>query len=254
MTHQDSPATARPIALVTGGAKRIGAAICHNLAADHDIIIHANSSIAEAETLAASLHAAGTHAWALQADLQDPDAVQKLLDDARALCGHPITVLINNASRFPEQNLADATWNDLEAMVRLHAWAPLALTRALAAQPDLAPGACVVNLLDTRITSIDREHVPYLLSKQMLADATHMAARHLAPAVRVNAVAPGPILPPSSKTGTAADEELERGAAAVPLGRAGTAPEIAHAVRFLVENQYVTGQTVFVDGGRHTLG
>ncbi len=244
----------RPVALVTGGALRIGAAICKALAKDHDVIVHANTNANAAETVADRIRDLGAEAWVVLADLEDPETAEQLIAVASDVCGRPISVLINNASRFPESTLDEATWAELDAMVRLHAWAPLAMTRALAAQPAPPAGTCVVNLLDTRITSIDREHVPYLLSKQMLSEATRMTARHLAPDVRVNAVAPGPILPPSSKSGAAADAELEKGANAVPLHRAGSADEVAHAVRFLVENQYVTGQTVFVDGGRHLLG
>lgn len=244
----------RPVALVTGGARRIGRAICEALAPTHDVVIHARDSRGEAEELAERLRSAGGSAWVVCADLRVPLEAEGLLAVARDACGRPVSVLVNNASDFPERTFAETTWDDLESMVKLHAWAPLALTRALADQEDLPESACVVNLVDTRITGYDLLHVPYLLSKQMLHDVTRLTAKLLAPHVRVNAVAPGPILPPSSKSGEAAVQDLLRGAATVPLKRAGSAGEVAHAVRSLVENAYVTGQTLFVDGGRHLRG
>lgn len=242
-------------ALVTGGAKRIGEHICHALAAaGARVAVHARSSMREAENLA---HRIG--GVAVRADLADPEAAQALVADAAGALGAGVDLVVNNASIFPPVSLADATYADLEAVMRIHAWAPLAIARAAAAQ-----GAhCAVNLLDTRIVSTDPQHFPYLLSKQALASLTRSLAVELSP-MRVNGVAPGPILPANEDGGPpgshdkqgsdGADAGMEAAIKATVLGRAGRPEEIAAAVRYLVEAEYVTGQVLFVDGGRHLRG
>lgn len=228
-----------PTALVTGGAKRIGAAVGTALAgAGCRVAVHANTSLDEAEDLADRIGGV-----AVQADLQDPQAAQSLVSRAAEALGGPVTYLVNNASAFPRTRLQDATYEDLDAMMRLHAWAPLALTRSLAAQG----GEAAVNLLDTRITSHDPTHMPYHLSKQALAALTRTLARELAP-MRVSGVAPGPVLEPTdgsdgSRHQAAIDATL--------LGRAGRPEEVASAVRFLLQAEYITGDILYVDGGRH---
>ncbi len=218
--------------LVTGGAKRIGQAICRDLARDHEVVVHANTSMADAEALAKEL--GGT---TVQADLSDPAQVEGLLERVG-----PVAHVVNNASAFPRTTLAQATYEDLDQMMRLHAWAPLALARGAA-----ATGAqSIVNILDTRVVSHDPQHFPYLTSKQALANLTRTLAKELAP-MRVNGVAPGPILEPNDGSG----DDLEAAVDATALKRAGTPAEVAHAVRYCIEAQYVTGQILFVDGGRH---
>lgn len=224
-------------ALVTGGAKRIGAAITRTLAdAGCRVAVHANTALADAAALAKTVGGV-----VVQADLSDPAAAEAVVGEAAASLGAPVDFVVNNASAFPAVGLEAATYGDLDAMMRLHAWAPLATARALAR----TGGSAVVNLLDTRITSHDPLHFPYLLSKQALWHLTASLARELAP-LRVNAVAPGPILP-----ATSGDAGMEAAIKATVLGREGRPDEVAHAVRFVLEAEYVTGQTVFVDGGRH---
>ncbi len=238
-----SPARLDGPVLVTGGAKRVGAAVCRELAAaGATVVVHAHGSVAEAEALADALGGA-----VVTGDLSDPDAVAGLLDAASEAAGAPVRYVVNNASAFPRQRLAQTTYDDLDAMMRLHAWAPLALARDLARAGDDTAGRAVVNLLDTRVTSHDPDHFPYHVSKQALWNLTRTLARELAP-VRINGVAPGPILPPTDGSG---DTELQAAVDATVLGRMGRPEEVAHAVRFLLEAQYVTGDVVFVDGGRH---
>lgn len=229
--------------LVTGGAKRIGRAICEDLSgAGCHVIVHHGFSKDAAQELVDTIQDHGRQAWRIHADLSDPGAAEGLVAEAAALAGRPIDLLVNNASAFPKQPWNTATYPDMDAMMRIHAWAPFALGRALAAQG----GRAVVNLLDTRIVADDPMHAPYLLSKQALWHLTQDMARTFAP-MRVNGVAPGPILPPTG--GTMDDFEAAR--QATVLGSVGSAQGVAHAVRFLLENEYVTGDTVFVDGGRH---
>jgi pteridine reductase len=233
-------------ALVTGGAKRIGAEISVALAAAGcRVAVHAHSSLAAAEHLAKRIGGVAVHA-----DLADPDAAERLLADAGRALDARVDLVVNSASAFAPGRLGGLTYDDFDAMMRLHAWAPLALARAAAKQD----AAAVVNLLDTRIASHDPQHFAYLTSKQTLAALTRTLARELAP-MRVNGVAPGPILAPNEPDGSGGNEAAERAMQAAikatVLGRAGTPAEVAHAVRFLCEAEYVTGQVVFVDGGRH---
>lgn len=240
-TVSDSAKTA----LVTGGARRIGRAIALALArAGFDVVIHFSTSREDAVDAANEVRELGQEAWIVQEDLRNPKFADKLLEKARAECGRPIHVLVNNASTFPMMRAEETGWADLSEMMRLHAYAPLTLARQLAAQG----GDAVVNIIDTRAESLDLAHFPYWLSKRTLADLTAALAVELAP-VRVNAVSPGPILPPED-----APERLQAGIEATVLGRAGTPEEVAAAVLHLVGAEYTTGQTLFVDGGRHLRG
>lgn len=228
-------------ALVTGGAKRIGAVIARTLTeAGCRVAIHAHTSMEEARSLATELDGV-----AIAADLREPAAAEGLVAEAAEALGTRVDYVVNNASAFPRGRLADTTYDDLDAMMRLHAWAPLATARAAAAKG--ARG--IVNLLDARVASHDPQHFAYITSKQTLAALTRTLARELAP-TRVNGVAPGPILPPTD-TGANNDQAMEAAIKATVLRRAGEPAEIAHAVRYLCEAEYVTGDVVFVDGGRH---
>jgi NAD(P)-dependent dehydrogenase (short-subunit alcohol dehydrogenase family) len=232
-------------ALVTGGARRIGRAITLALAdTGTDVIVHYRSSQQAAQETVARAEKLGVEACTVQANLADDEQRATLLDEAETQLGRPPNVLVNNASSFPETTLAEADKAEFEAMMNLHAWAPLELTRRLAERVD---EAAVVNLLDTRVATHDPDHVPYILSKKTLKDVTETLATELAPSVRVNAVAPGAILPPEG----AGEDLMQRIAEQTPLARTGNPEEVARAVTYLVEARFVTGQTIFVDGGRH---
>jgi NAD(P)-dependent dehydrogenase (short-subunit alcohol dehydrogenase family) len=235
------------VALVTGGARRIGRAIVECLAqAGATPVIHHLRSASEAEDLVCALAAQGVQAHAVRADLHVPAEVETLLGRAEALAG-PVDILVNSASLFPPGDLASLTLAALQENLQVNAFAPLFLARALAARGR--PGH-VVNLLDTRVVRHDRHHVAYQLSKQLLHQLTLTLALELAPAVAVNAVAPGPALPPEGE----GDAYLERLARTTPLQRAGGVEEVAAAVRFLVQSTMITGQVLFVDGGGHLRG
>jgi NAD(P)-dependent dehydrogenase (short-subunit alcohol dehydrogenase family) len=234
-------------ALVTGGARRIGEAIAIELAdAGADVIVHYNTSQAEAEATARCIAKLGAEAATVQADLGQPGIAESLIDEAGTTLATP-SLLVNNASVFPQADLHEAKRSELEEAIAVNAWAPIALTRELATRSD---EAAVVNLVDARTGAADRERLAYALSKDALASATRMLARQLAPAIRVNAVAPGPILPPSEGETDGFDDIAE----ATPLSRAGSVEEVAQAVRDLLAATYTTGAVVPVDGGQRLNG
>ena len=234
-------------ALVTGGGQRLGAAIALTLAeAGVNIALHYHRSGAAAEDVAEQIRGMGVDAWCFPADLGASAGLPAFFEDLRSETG-PVHFLVNNASIFDEDSLRDLTLEALEEKVRVNALAPAILGRAFAA----GEGACaMVNLLDTMIQDYDKKHVSYHLSKRMLATLTRMMAMDFAPGLRVNAVAPGLILAPVG----AEPGYLERLAHSNPLQRHGDPEDVTKAVLFLLRSPFVTGQCIFVDGGRHLRG
>ncbi len=231
-------------ALVTGAARRIGRAISLALAREGaNAAVHYSRSEPEAVELTAEIEALGVRATALRADLSDPEELASLVERAASALG-TIEILVNNASIFPSDTLDTVDLASLERNLQINAWAPLVLTRALAAQSERGH---VVNLLDSRVSGSDRTHAAYILSKHVLSAITRTAAIELAPGIAVNAVAPGLILPPAGKD----EEYVDRLAQTIPLKRRGSSEDIAAAVVFLVTSEFVTGETIYVDGGRH---
>ncbi|NUM53014.1 MAG: SDR family oxidoreductase [Candidatus Hydrogenedentes bacterium] len=234
-------------AIVTGGAKRLGRATALALAAEGaNVVIHFGSSSAEADTLAHQIEKTGVRAWTVQGDLSDPDAAATVMEKAIASAGN-IDILINNASRFPESTLEGLTADEVHANMNLHALSPALLARAMHAHGK--PGA-VVNMLDCMIADYDRKHLAYHLSKRMLHTLTRIMAVELAPLIRVNGIAPGLVLPPAGK-----DESYLAGLASSNLlNRYGCADDVTAAILFLLKSDFITGQTIYVDGGRNLRG
>jgi NAD(P)-dependent dehydrogenase (short-subunit alcohol dehydrogenase family) len=236
-------------ALVTGAAKRIGRAIACALAdSGMNVVVHYNRSGPEARDLVSRIKKKGVSSWAISGDIETDDGCTALVGDAIAACGGNLSVLVNNASIFPESTLADLTFENLARAIRVNAWAPLLLSRAFAVTAAHGRGS-IVNLLDNRISGSDRGHVGYLLSKQMLASLTRMCALEFSPAIRVNGIAPGIILPPAGKTGAYLDK-LKGG---VPLRMHGSPADIAAAVVFCATNPFLTGEIITIDGGKHLV-
>ncbi len=232
-------------ALVTGGAKRLGREVALALAArGADVLVHFGTSADEAARTCRDLERLGVRAWAVQADLAVPEACDALAQECLRLAG-PVHVLISSASSFTPGSLQDLSLPALTRDLQLHALAPLQLARAFVAALPAGQGGRVVNLLDSYVTRFQRRFVGYNLSKRALLALTEMMALEFAPAVTVNAVAPGLILPPPGGD----LEAFERLKAANPLQRQGTAADIVQAVLYLLEAQFVTGQVIFVDGG-----
>ena len=226
--------------LVTGAAKRIGAAIARALAdAGENVIVHYRSSANEAQALVEELRAKGADAFAVQADLAKPETMDAFVDAILTRTGGRLDAIVNNASLYARTGSPGA------ARCRvIHVQSPLALIQRFAALPHPNGGA-IVNILDTRIASADPEHAEYLEAKRELAGKTIELARALAPAIRVNAVAPGAVLQEDGMPVLA----LERLSAFNPLKAHGSPEGLAACVRFLLECDFITGQTIHYDGG-----
>jgi NAD(P)-dependent dehydrogenase (short-subunit alcohol dehydrogenase family) len=240
------------VALVTGGARRLGRAVCEALALHGaDVVVHIRTSVEEAEAAARAVADHGRRSWILCADLEDLAAAEGLAQEAARLAGGNLHVLVNSASIFPAGTWADADAKSLTANMDVNAFAPFLLSRAFA---RIRGASNIVNFLDSRITDNDREHFAYHLSKRTLLDVTRLLALELAPAIRVNAVAPGLVLPPPGMAPEAGAAYLEARHGTNPLDRHGEAQQVVDAVLFLLANDFVTGQVLYVDGGRHLRG
>lgn len=237
------------VALVTGGARRIGRAIVERLAeAGYAIAIHHGRSGEEAQALAAALRQRGVRVATVEADLADPAAVDGLLPAAEAALG-PVTLLVNNASVFlPDDPRAInvARWN---RQFSINLRAPSVLAGAMASRLPEGRDGAIVNIVDQRVWKLTPQYYSYTLTKAALLTATQTLAQALAPRIRVNAVGPGPTFP-NSYDGDAA---MAREAAATLLGRKVEAGEIAEAVLYLARARSVTGQMIAVDAGQHLL-
>jgi pteridine reductase len=238
------------VVLITGGAKRVGAATCRRLhAAGANLMLHYRVSAGEARLLQAELNHQRKDSVALiQADLLDVAKLPSLVDQTVQRFGK-LDALINNASSFfqtPVGEITPAAWEDL---IGTNLRAPLFVAQAAAPALKKTQGS-IVNITDIHAERPLKNYVVYSVAKAGLVGLTRSLARELAPEVRVNAVAPGPILWPDDET----FDELSRQRiiSHTPLKREGTPEDIAKAVHFLIaEATYVTGETINVDGGRH---
>lgn len=232
---------------MTGAAVRLGRGSALALArAGADVVLHYRNSRAEAEATAKDLEALGRRAWLVQGPLDDGESARRVFDAALELAG-PLDILVNNASVFPSDGLADFSEANAHAVLDANAFAPLALMRAFHGQ---GRNGVVVNLLDATIRSYDRNHFSYHLSKRLLHTITRAAALEFAPRVRVNAVAPGAVLPPPDKD----EAYLALRGDQNPLRAYADSGHVAEAVLFLVRGTFITGQVVHVDGGQHLTG
>lgn len=235
------------VALVTGGAKRIGLAITQALAREgFAVAIHVHDSQAEGERLAGDIRAGGGRACVVAGELSDPAVPARLVAEAVAALG-PLTLLVNNASLFEPDGIGALDVGLWERHFAINLRAPVLLVDAFAAQMPVHGEGAVVNIVDQRVLRPVPHFLSYGLSKSALADATVTLAQALAPRIRVNAVGPGPTL---ANTRQAA-EDFAKQAGAIPLGRAVQPDEIAEAVIYLARARSVTGQMIAVDGGQH---
>lgn len=237
-----------PVVLVTGAARRIGAAIARELhGAGCNLVLHYRHSTADMQSLCAQLEARrpdSTHA--VSADLVEDGAATTLVEAALARFGQ-LNALVNNASVYHATPLGEATAQAWNALFATNARAPFLLAQAAAPHLAARQGA-IVNLVDYYADHPPADYIPYAASKAALVAVTHGLARALAPRVRVNAVAPGAIAWPEQ----GADPAHQRAILdATLLGRAGDPSDIATTVRWLLlEAGYVNGQVIHVDGGR----
>ncbi|MEX1196722.1 MAG: pteridine reductase [Pseudohongiellaceae bacterium] len=244
--------TTTPVALVTGSARRIGAAIVREFhGAGCHVIVHCHRSVREGQQLIDTLNEKRPgSARLLQADLTDHDAVLTLAEQVLQGFGR-LDVLVHNASRFYTTPLGESTLRQWDDLIDSNARAAWFLTRSLAPALQDSRGS-IVNLVDINAARGMSGFGPYTMAKSALEAMTRTLARELAPQVRVNAVAPGAILwPESMEDSPAAAAKQQKMLAGIPAGRLGTEREIATAVYFLARRaHYVTGQTLRVDGGR----
>jgi NAD(P)-dependent dehydrogenase (short-subunit alcohol dehydrogenase family) len=238
----------RPVALVTGGAHRLGREIALELAAQGwDVALHYRNSQAQAHDTVQELHALGADARAFAADLADEGACRALVP---AVLGHfgRLRAVVNNASLFEYDDVHSFGHVQMDRHWRSNVAPAVLLAQALHSHLDgAAATGCVVNLLDQKLWNPNPDYLSYTLSKAALEAANTLLAQALAPRLRVCGVAPGVTLPsgPMDQAGFAAAHRL------TPLQRSSTGTDIARAVRFLLESPAITGTTLLVDGGQH---
>jgi len=239
------------VALVTGGARRIGGT-CHVALAQRgwDIAVHYRQSAADAAATVADIARLGRRAVAVQCDLADEMAVKGLLPAAlRALGARSLSCVVNNASLFARDSAADFSLAALDAHMHANLAAPVLLAQALHDQTPAGGQSVAINLLDQKLFNLNPDYLSYTLSKAALHSATTMLAQALAPTVRVVGVAPGITLVSGDQT----DAGFARAHAMTPLGRSSTPDDVAAAVCFAAENRALTGTTLVVDGGQHLI-
>lgn len=244
-------------ALITGAGKRLGREMALYLAGrGHDVALHYASSREGAEQTAAEARALGVHAVTLQADLLDEAAMAGLVPAAVQALGGKLDVLINNASIFEHDTIETATEESWQRHIGSNLRAPFVLTQGFARQAPPAvqdgageplAGSLVVNMIDQRVRKLTPEFMTYTIAKMGLWAFTRTAAQALAPAIRVNAIGPGPTL----RGGRQSAEHFARQRAATVLGRGANPSDINAALGYFLDAPSVTGQLLCIDGGQH---
>ena len=220
--------------LVTGGARRVGKMFVQKLQSfGADVVVHYNTSKNEAKDLSK---------FVIQSDLSKPDSFPNLINE----CG-PIDILINNASIFSKDKLIESNPAKVFKEFAVNFFSPFELTRQFAKQNR---DGIVLNILDRRILANEITCLPYCLSKKTLAEFTYAAALELAPRIRVNAIAPGPILAPDNQDFNTYKEK----AGFIPLERIPNPMDVIEAALYLINNESITGQVIYVDGGQNLIG
>jgi pteridine reductase len=236
-------------ALVTGGAVRVGRAIARALAGrGMRLVVHYGSSAAQADALVSEVRRGGGEAVALRADLADAGQVERLAREAEEAFGG-IDVLVNSASVFPPQRLEETDASLWDHTMAVNLRAPFLLIRHLARTLRERRGV-VVNMADLAGIQAWEGYAAHSISKAGVVQLTRVAARALAPEVRVVGIAPGAVLPPESM----GDDEVARLARGIPLGRIGSPDDVVKAVLYVLDADFVTGDTLVVDGGRLLRG
>lgn len=233
-------------ALVTGGARRVGKVIALALAKKGaEIVLHYHRSKEEALVTQSEIKALGVHCHLVQADLAQPEHVERLTREMAANQINP-DILVNSASIFYRTPLETATERDWDTFMDTNLKSYFLLSRLLGLRMKNAGGGKIINIADWSGFRPYRDYAPYCASKGGLITLTKALARDLAPTVTVNAVAPGPVMMPEDMS----EAEKEKIAEKTALGRWGKPEDVASAVLFLLENEYMTGAVLVVDGGR----
>ena len=237
----------RPVALVTGAARRVGRAVAVDLAAaGWAVAVHYNTAEIDARETVGMIESAGGRAVALGANLAREEEVESLMPQAVAALGQ-ITLLVNNASVFEDDTVDTATRESWDFHMAVNLRAPFVLTQALRRQLPEDRSGNVINILDQRVWNLTPYFTSYTVSKAGLWALTQTLALALAPGIRVNAIGPGPTLPSSRQS----DAQFRRQWSTIPLARPTAPTEIAQAVRFIIDAPAMTGQMIALDGGQH---
>ena len=235
-------------AIVTGAAVRLGRAIALELAdAGCDVLVHHHTHTDEAAALVREIESRGRRAAAVRADLSDPLRAAERIVAAAVDAFGGCDLLVNSAAIFEDAPLVDTTEDLFDRHVTLNVKAPFFLCREFARLNGPGRDRGIVNIVDWRAERPPADYAAYTLTKSALWALTKTLARQLAPAIRVNAVAPGAMLPPpgSDDAGAWEREKLSK----IPLRRVGGADPVARAVRYLCEAEFVTGEVLHVTGG-----
>jgi pteridine reductase len=238
----------RPLALVTGGVRRLGAAIAARLAeAGYDLALTSHGS-GEPEPALSAILEATDGAWQhFPADLSDPAIASPLIADVARHFGKAPDVLVNNAAMFGQDGWQAMDLASLDAHFRLNLYAPLLLAKALVTSADDRAQPCIINIVDQRVVNPNGDQLSYTLSKQALAASVRSMAAAFGNRARYNGVAPGLVIP----TDDYSDALMAALARTMPLGALPEPTGVADAVAYLAAAKHVTGQIIFVDGGAH---
>ena len=238
-----------PLALITGGHRRLGARVALALAeAGCAIAVHGSHDAEPDAELTAGLAATGVDWHGFVADFEQPESAVQLMRAVMEHFGRAPDILVNSAAMFGQDRLESVTADDLMRHYAVNCVAPVLLTRAFAEGASTSPDRCVVNILDQRLANPHGDQLSYTLGKQALAGFTRIAARELAGrGIRVNAVAPGLTIATDDYDGA----RMERIAGLMPLRRLPQPEQIAEAVLYLTRATAVTGQVIAVDAGAH---
>ncbi len=233
----------KPLALVTGGAHRLGKAFALSLARmGYSIALHYRGSVMEAEKTVKEIRALGVDSFEIRADLTVPEKIDflfSLVDEFKS----PLKVLVNSAAIMPVGSPRELGIRDWDSALDLNLRAPFLLAQEAAKR--MTDGGLIVNITDIGAQKSWSRYPSYTVSKAALESLTKLLARALAPDIRVNAIAPGLVLQSEVVTKEKWDKLVDR----LPLKRAATLEEITSALEFLIKNEYITGQTIVVDGG-----
>ena len=233
--------------LITGAARRIGQSLAIAMAkAGADVILHHGSSPEEARQTAVLIEQLGRRAWVLPADLSHLEAVEGLIEKANHLS--PLFAIVNNAAIFESLPLPETSLATWQRAMDINLTAPFLLSRDFARQLPSGSQGKIVNILDWRALRPGPDHFAYTISKAALAAMTQSMAVALAPRITVNGLALGAILPPSDGGNTS--EVIQQ----VPAARWARLEEVAEALQFLLDGpDYITGEILYLDGGRHLV-
>ena len=235
------------VAVVTGGAVRVGRAVVLGLAAaGADVFVHYGRSEEAAKATAIEVQQLGVRAATGSVDLARPEHAGAVIQQAEAALG-PVSLLVNSASAFPFDTVGDLDFETWQRTLDLTLSSPVFATQAFADRLPADLEGAVVNVTDARTTKPYRKHFSYMVARGGIDTFTRAAALELAPSIRVNAVALGVILPPEGQ-----EESYEhRLAARLPLARVGGTDPVVDSVLFLMRNDFITGEIIRVDGGGH---